>query len=73
MAEPTSPHATRQGAELCRCGHERQEHGQERQFYECDDSKRAVCLACPGYEVPGYPTGNAWHRFRAVLAAGGTP
>ena len=53
------------GKVLCsKCGHPRSEHGEERYFYECDDSRREVCLLCPGYEEPGYPNGKAWHRFR---------
>ncbi len=46
------------------CEHPRPDHGQERAFYECDDSKREVCMLCPGYEEPGYPRGKAWHRFK---------
>lgn len=47
----------------CICGHAKDQHGQERAFYESDDSKREVCLECPGYEEPGYPNGKAWHRY----------
>ena len=51
--------------DLCaKCGHPASDHGQERAFYECDDSRREVCLLCPEYEEPGYPNGTAWHRFR---------
>ena len=55
----------------CKCGHGRREHGQERDFYECDGSRREVCLACPGYVMAdevttGYPNGKAWHRFKAA-------
>lgn len=53
----------------CVCGHGERDHGQERAFYECDNSKREVCLMCPGYEyddgTSGYPRGKAWHRFKA--------
>lgn len=56
MPEPTE--------DLCLCGHPASEHGQERKFYYCDDSHREVCLLCPGYEEPGYPKGEAWHRYR---------
>lgn len=50
--------------DICgKCGHDEGNHGQERDFYECDASKREVCLMCPGYEEPGYPRGAAWHRF----------
>ena len=45
------------------CPHPAEEHGQERHLYETD-SRREVCLACPGYEEPGYPHGHAWHRYR---------
>ena len=58
---------TKTAAELViceRCGHLQAEHGQERAFYECDESRREVCLRCPGYEEPGYPNGDAWHRFK---------
>lgn len=51
-------------ARLCRCGHAADQHGQERAVYEADNSKREVCLECPGYEEPGYPRGRAWHRFK---------
>ena len=51
---------------ICVCGHPINQHGQERTFYECDGSKREVCLECPGYEEPGYPKGEAWHRFRKM-------
>ena len=66
----TSPLETSTGG--C-CGHPRDQHGQERDFYECDDSRREVCLMCPGYvredEVTtGYPNGKAWHRFKAAGA-----
>jgi len=47
----------------CICGHDEDQHGQERTFYQSDDSRREVCLECPGYEEPGYPNGAAWHRF----------
>ena len=50
--------------QICICGHLYSEHGQEQRLYECD-SKREVCLSCPGYEDPGYPRGRAWHRFKA--------
>ena len=46
------------------CEHEQDEHGQERALYDTD-SRREVCLQCPGWEDPGYPRGKAWHRFRA--------
>ena len=53
------------------CGHPDMEHGQEREFFLGVDSKRELCLGCPGYvvirggyEVDGYPIGKAWHRFR---------
>ena len=55
---------------LCICGHDIREHGRERDFYE-DDSRREVCLSCPGYEYAdgssGYPNGKAWHRFKAKI------
>ena len=54
------------------CDHPEWDHGQERAFYETD-SKREVCLLCPGYEEPGYPHGKAWHRFAGVLAAPSMP
>ena len=54
-----------------KCGHPRSEHGQERDFYQCDDSRREVCLRCPGYELPGYPNGAAWHSFRVAELQGG--
>lgn len=50
------------------CEHLACEHGQERQFYDTD-SRREVCLRCPGYEEPGYPRGTAWHRYRPALEA----
>lgn len=55
------------------CGHQRAEHGQEREFYECGDSRREVCLLCPGYVMAdevtsGYPNGKAWHRYRQPAA-----
>lgn len=53
---------------ICVCGHGRDDHGQERGFYECDNSRREVCLACPGFECPGYPRGKAWHRFKAEVS-----
>lgn len=28
------------------------------------ESKREVCLMCPGFAEPGYPKGEAWHRFK---------
>jgi hypothetical protein len=46
-----------------RCTHPEAEHGQEGSFYGGGDSRREVCLMCPGYESPGYPRGEAWHRF----------
>lgn len=59
-------------ADVCVCGHDRQEHGQERGIYECDNSKRELCMVCPGYEYDdgstGYPNGKAWHRFKALTA-----
>ena len=51
----------------CTCGHPKDQHGQERKFYDCDDSKREVCLECPGYEEPGYPNGAAWHRYQPAF------
>ena len=57
---------------LCaRCGHDGQEHGRECDMTVTAESKRELCLLCPGYmieiggiEVDGYPHGKAWHRFR---------
>jgi len=49
---------------LCVCGHEQSEHCQERSLSNDTDSKRELCLRCPGYENPGYPNGWCWHRFR---------
>ena len=53
------------------CSHPEVEHGQERFLDVGTDSKREPCLLCPGYvvvrggiEVDGYPSGQAWHRFR---------
>ena len=55
---------------LCEeCGDTITEHGQEQDFYPTE-SKREVCLKCPGYEEPGYPNGKAWHRFRPVGVQG---
>lgn len=51
--------------DMCECGHHEGEHGQERSFYYTE-SRREVCLMCDGYEEPGYPLGNAWHRFKPV-------
>ena len=61
---------------MCKCGHGREQHGQERGFYECDDSRREVCLMCPGYVmadevITGYPNGKAWHRFKPAAPADG--
>ena len=47
----------------CICGHPDHEHGQERELGIGTDSRREVCLRCPGYDEPGYPTGKAWHRY----------
>lgn len=65
LAGVVEPRRCNVSNERC-CEHPRAEHGQERAFYECDDSRREVCLMCPGYEEPGYPNGQAWHRFREV-------
>ena len=49
--------------QICaKCGHLAMEHGQECQFVD-SDSRHEVCLLCDGYEEPGYPNGQAWHRF----------
>jgi len=66
----TDPHAATLLADspCARCGHPFSEHGRESDFYECDGSRREVCLRCDGYEEPGYPNGEAWHRFEAVRA-----
>ena len=58
---------------LCKkCGHPRGEHGQEKDLYDSyENSRREVCLLCPGYEKPGYPKGDAWHRFRKKVGVEG--
>ena len=55
------------------CGHPKAEHGKERDLFPDTDSKRELCMECPGYtmivgayEVNGYPNGQAWHRFRQL-------
>lgn len=57
------------------CEHDSSDHGQERQFYECDDSRREVCLKCPDYADESdqilYPHGKAWHRFKAAAGQEG--
>lgn len=60
---------------ICMCGHPATEHGQERAVFTDTVSRRELCMACPGYEEPGYPRGAAWHRFKRhpyerLLAAG---
>ena len=60
---------------VCICGHHAGEHGQEREVFTDTASRRELCMACPGYEEPGYPNGKAWHRFKLhpyerLLAAG---
>lgn len=51
------------------CAHPRTEHGRECDLYETD-SRREVCLLCPGYEEPGYPRGTAWHRWTQPVQEG---
>ena len=46
------------------CGHLKSEHMQESRVSLYAEGSRELCLECPGYETPGYPTGKAWHRFR---------
>ncbi len=48
----------------CVCGHEQSEHLQERHVFTDIDSRRELCLRCPGYERPGYPNGWCWHRWQ---------
>ena len=48
------------------CGHPEDQHGQEQSLCNVPGSKREVCLFCPGHEEPGYPRGEAWHRFKAM-------
>ena len=55
---------------LCaKCGHEKRAHGQERAWFTDTDSRREFCALCPGFEEPGYPNGEAWHRFKKEEAA----
>lgn len=55
------------------CDHPKSEHGKERDFFSDTDSRRELCLMCPGYEYTdgsiAYPNGKAWHRFKAVEEA----
>ena len=55
--------------EYCTCGHSRSQHGPEWAFFTDTDSRREVCMECPGYEEPGYPNGRAWHRFKEQEAS----
>ena len=49
------------------CKHPAIEHVYEHQVSNDTDSRRELCLMCPGYEEPGYPNGKAWHRYRKPL------
>ena len=49
---------------VCVCGHDRDEHSLEDGFYFADGRAREFCLECPGYAEPGYPEGQAWHKFK---------
>lgn len=51
------------------CAHPKDEHAKECEIGDTD-SKRELCLMCPGYDTPGYPKGRAWHRYRAAMATG---
>ena len=50
------------------CGHDASDHCQEREVADWCDSKRELCLRCPGYvdefDNSMYPRGQAWHRFK---------
>lgn len=67
LTKDTEPIKTNSAEKVCWCGHVESEHDVEEQ----DGVGRHFCSLCPGYvlkledgsEIPGYPSGIAWHRY----------